>query len=163
MTPSAVFDGRLGPQVEHPDSFYPVYRDMIDGARAVTAVVEMQLDTLRTCSDSQTVSIGIRAVPTDSVVDTMTGLRLVAILFEDSVPYEMLGDTFYARMVVRSVLNDTFGIPLVLKFGREFDTTLTVPVQGWNVTRLGAAVFLQEYSSRQVLQSVVCRHLPVRR
>ncbi len=163
ITPSAVFDGRLGPQVEVPDSFYPVYRDMIDGARSVPAVVEMRLDSLRTRVDSQVAVIGLAVNPTDSAVDTMTGLRLVTVVFEDSVPYEMLGDTFYARMVARAVLADTFGIPLTLKFGREFDTTLRVPAREWNVERLGVVAFLQDCTSRRVLQSVVRRRLPVRR
>lgn len=158
-----MFDGRLGPQVEIPDSFYPVYRDMIDGARSVPAVLEMRLDSLRTWVDSQMATVGLAVSPTDSIVDTMTGLRLVAVILEDSVPYEMLGDTLYARMAARAVLTDTFGIPLTLKFGRDFDTTLTVPVQEWNVTRLGVAAFLQDYASRRVLQSVVRYRLPVRR
>lgn len=154
VEPTAVFDGRLGPQVPQPDSFYPVYRDMIDGARSRPTSVEMELDTALTRADSQQVTLALRIVPTDSSLDTAGNLRLVAVVYEDSVPYDFMGDTLYARLVTRAVVADTFGIPLALKFGQEFETTLVVPVQGWSPARLGSAVFVQDRASKAVLQSV---------
>jgi len=157
--PSAVFDGRPGPQVVEPDSFYPVYRDMIDGARAQTTVLELALDTALTRADSAQVSIGVRIEPTDSVVDAMAQLALVAVVFEDSVPYEFLGDTLPAWNVVRRVLSDTWGIPVSLRFGVPFETTLVVPNSGWRPKLVGAAAFVQDTATKQVLQSVLRRRL----
>lgn len=151
--PSAVFDGRPGPQVQEPDSFYPVYRDMIDGARSRRTVLEMVLDTALTKADSAQVSIGVRIEPTDSVVDEMAHLALVAVVFEDSVPYECLGDTLYAWRVVRRVLSDTWGIPVSLRFGTAFETTLVAPNPGWRPGLIGVAAFVQDTASKQVLQS----------
>jgi hypothetical protein len=158
--PAAMFDGELGPQVTELDSFYPRYRDMIDGARSVPAKLEIRLDTAVTRADSAQVTLGVVVTPTDSAVDTMGNLRLVAVVYEDSVPYvNFAGDTLYARLVARRVLADTWGIPLHLTFGQDFDTTLRTPAAGWRPDRLGAAVFVQDVGTRAVMQSVVRRRL----
>ncbi|MEO0085739.1 MAG: hypothetical protein ABIK37_03820 [candidate division WOR-3 bacterium] len=151
--PSAVFDGRPGPQVQEPDSFYAVYRDMIDGARSRKTVLEMALDTALTRADPGQVSIGVRIEPTDSVVDQMSHLSLMVVVFEDSVPYEYLGDTLHAWRVVRRVLSDTWGIPVSLRFGVPFETTLVASNPGWRPAHVGVAAFVQDRESKQVLQS----------
>uniref|UniRef100_A0A7C4GC57 Uncharacterized protein n=1 Tax=candidate division WOR-3 bacterium TaxID=2052148 RepID=A0A7C4GC57_UNCW3 len=151
--PSAVFDGRPGPQVQQPDSFYPVYRDMIDAARSRKTVLEMTLDPDLTRADSAQVSIGVRIEPTDSLIDAMANLALVAVVFEDSLPYEYLGDTLHAWRVVRRVLSDTWGIPVSLRLGTVFETTLVVPNPGWRPRLTGVAAFVQNTESKQVLQS----------
>lgn len=158
--PIAFFDGTgRAPQVMLPDSFYSIYKDMIDGARAQKSVLEMSLDPATTRIDSLWLRIGVHITPTDSVVNTMTALRLVAVVYEDSVPY-LPGDTVcYSPMTVRKVVGDSFGIPLQLKFGQDFDTLLTTPVANYATKRVGVAVFVQDRTNRAVLQSTVRRRI----
>lgn len=152
--PTAFFDGFYrSPQIS--DSFYEVYDNMIGQARSLTTVLEMSLDSATTRLDSTELSIGVRITPTDSAVDTMSSLMLVAVVYEDSVPYvSMLGDTAYARFCARCVIGDTWGVPLTLRLGTDYDTVLTTPLGAWNRSHLGAAVFVQDTSSLRVLQSV---------
>jgi len=159
--PSAFFDGTPGPAVSEPDSFYSVYRDMVDAARSVQTSLEMSLDTLLTRVDSNTVSIGVHITPTDSSVNQAGILRLMAVVYEDSVPYEFLGETLYARTVARAMVGDSLGLPLALRFGDEFDTMLTLPLGNWRKDFLGCAVFVQDTLDKSVLQSVGKQRIPV--
>ncbi|MBN2465888.1 hypothetical protein JXD38_09750, partial [candidate division WOR-3 bacterium] len=120
------------------------------------AVLEMMLDSATTRLDSAELSIGVHITPTDSAVDEMSGLMLVAVVYEDSAPYYsfLQQDTAYVRYCVRSVIGDTWGIPLKLSFGQDYDTVLTTPLGAWKRRHLGAAVFVQDTSSLRVLQSV---------
>jgi hypothetical protein len=153
--PTAFFDGFYrAPQIT--DSFYGVYDGMIGQARSLTTVIEMALDSTTTRLDSAELSIGVHITPTDSAVDQMNGLMLVAVIYEDSAPYYSMlqGDTAYARFCVRRVIGDTWGVPLELHFGDDYDTVLSTPLGAWNRSHLGAAVFVQDTSSLRVLQSV---------
>ncbi len=161
-SPWGFFDGSPSPQVTEPDSFYSWYKDMIDGARSQSTVLEMWLDSATTVIDSPLVRVGVHINPTDSVVDRMETLMLVAIIYEDSIPYESQlhgGDTVYARMVVRHVVADTWGIPVSFEFGTEFDTTLEIVLGDWQQDMLGAAVFVQDTTTKEVVQSVVKRRI----
>lgn len=128
---------------------------MIAGARSDSAVLEMSLDSVTTRLDSAELSIGVHITPTDSAVDTMNGLMLVAVVYEDSAPYYSMlkGDTAYARFCVRRVIGDTWGVPLALHFGDDYDTVFTTPLGAWDRSHLGAAVFVQDTASLRVLQS----------
>jgi len=153
--PTAFFDGFYrAPQVS--DSFYEIYDNMVGQARALTTVLEMSLDSATTRLDSTELSIGVHVTPTDSVVDRMNGLMLVAVVYEDSAPYYSMlrQDTAYARYCARRVIGDTWGIPLALRFGVNYDTVLTTPLGAWNRPHLGVAVFVQDTGSLRVLQSV---------
>jgi hypothetical protein len=156
LWPSAFFDGFYrAPQVSD-TLFYEPYRNMIQQARSLTTALEISFDSAATRLDSSQLRIGVHISPTDSVVDAMPSLMLVAVVCEDSVPYisTLSGDTVYARFCARRVIGDTWGIPLTLHFGADFDTVLTTPLGAWNRSRLGAAVFVQDTSSLRVLQSV---------
>lgn len=153
--PTAFFDGFYrAPQVS--DSFYSHYHDMVEQARSQKTILEMSLDSAATRLDSTELSVGVHITPTDSAVDAMASLMLVAVVFEDSAPYYSVlrQDTAYARFCARRVIGDTWGIPLALHLGADFDTVLTTPFGDWNRSRLGAAVFVQDTSSLRVLQSV---------
>jgi hypothetical protein len=155
LWPTAFFDGiNKAPQLS--DSFYPVYNDMIIGARSDSTVLELSLDSVTTRLDSTELSIGVHITPTDSTVNAMGGLMLVAVVYEDSAPFYSLlrQDTAYARFCVRCVVGDTWGVPLTLRLGTDYDTVLTTPLGAWNRAHLGAAVFVQDTSSLRVLQSV---------
>jgi hypothetical protein len=158
LWPSAFFDGFYrAEQVE--DSFYYVFRGKLEQARSQPTVLEMTLDTADTRIDSTQANIRVRITPTDSAVDRMNTLMLVTVIYEDSASYysQLQGDSGYARFCVRRVLSDTWGIPLHLRFGEDFDTLLTTSLGDWNRARVGAAVFVQDTTSMRVLQSVVKR------
>lgn len=154
--PLAFFDGTIrSPQVTLPDSFYPVYRDMVDASRARKTMLEMRIDSA--AIDSSRLTVRLIITPTDSSADTITSLRLVAIVFEDSVPYYSVlrTDTFYSPMTVRTVIGDSFGIPLRVRFGQDFDTVLSTPVPDWNPNHTGIAVTVQNLANRTALQTAV--------
>jgi len=115
---------------------------MIGQARSRTTVIEMSLDSVATRLDSAELRVGVHITPTDSALDRMNGLMLVAVVFEDSARYSSFGgDTAYARFCARRVIGDTWGVPLTLRFGSDFDTVLTTPLGAWERSRLGIAVF----------------------
>jgi hypothetical protein len=140
------------------DRYYAVYDSMVRQARSRTTVLELSLDSAATHLDSTELSIGIHITPTDTVVDHMAGLMLVAVIYEDSAPYAYLGGaTHYIRFCARGVIGGTWGIPLALRLGTDYDTMLTAPLGEWDRSHLGAAVFVQDTSSLRVIQSVVKR------
>ncbi len=161
-SPLAFWDGtRRSPQVVIPDSFYPLYKSLTDAARAQKTILEIGIDSLTTTIDSAGLRIGVHITPTDSAVDTMKSLRLVAVVYEDSLPYYSLaqGDTVYSSTTVRQIVGGGFGIPLELKFGGDFDTILHTAASRYNITRVGAAVFVQDFETRAVLQSAGKRRI----
>ena len=155
LWPTAFFDGFYkAPQVS--DTFYATYDHMIQQARSRTTILEMSLDSATTRLDSTELSIGVHITPTDSAVDALSSLMLVAVVFEDSAPFysALRQDTAYVPLCARRVIGDTWGIPLTLRLGADYDTVLSTPLGDWNRTRLGAAVFVQDTSNMRVLQSV---------
>lgn len=121
----------------------PVYRDMVDATRARKTMLELPIHS--TGIDPSRLPLQLSLTPTDPSVDTITTLRLVAIIFEDSVPYYsfLMGTTFYSPMTVRAIIGDSMGIPFNCRLGMEFDTLLTTPVTGLNINRTGIAVSVQ--------------------
>ncbi len=160
--PSTYFDGFYkAPMVSVEDSFYTVYRDYVDFARSQPAILEIGCDTLTTRLGPTNLSIGLRITPTDSAVDGMRTLQLVAVVYEDSAPYPSFsGDTAYARYCARTVIGGAWGVPVSFRFGQEFDTVLTTPLGNWTTARLGAAVFVQDTSNLRVMQSLLIRRFP---
>jgi len=160
LWPSAFFDGFYRvEQVHESDSFYSTYTRWIPQARALGSVLVLSLDSATTGIDSTHLRIGVHITPTGTAVDSMSTLMLAAVIYEDSVPYisALSGDTAYARWCARSVIGDTWGVPLTLRFGSDFDTVLTATLGPWNRSRIGAAVFVQDTSNLRVLWSAAKR------
>jgi hypothetical protein len=156
MWPSAFFDGPdRAPMTGY--RFYEIYDSMVRQARSRTTVLELSLVPALTRLDSTGVSIGVHVTPTDSAVDSMTNLALVTVVYEDSAPYLWSGYPHYIRFCAREAIGGTWGIPLTLKLGTEYDTVLTTPLGDWDRSHLGAAVFVQDTSSLRVIQSVAKR------
>jgi hypothetical protein len=153
MWPSAFFDGPdRAPMTDY--RFYEVYDSMVRQARSLTTVLELSLVPALTRLDSTEVSIGVHITPTDSAVDSMAGLTLLAVACEDSAPYLWGSDTHYVRFCAREAIGGTWGVPLALQLGTDYDTVLTAPLGAWDRSHLGAAVFVQDTSSLRVIQSV---------
>jgi hypothetical protein len=155
LWPAAFFDGfyRAG-QVS--DTFYETYDHWIQQARALGSILVVSLDSSTTGLDSTQMRLGVHITPTDTAVNSMSTLMLVAVVYEDSAPYisSLSGDTAYARFCARCVIGDTWGVPLKLRFGKDYDTVLTTPLGNWDRSRLGAAVFVQDTSNLRVMWSV---------
>lgn len=156
--PTTFFDGFYrAPQVTETDSFYGVYRNMADQARSISSILQMSLDTATTKLDSTRLYVGVHITPTDSAVDRVSTLMLSAVVYEDSAPFysQIGGDTLYARFCGRCVIGDTWGVPLTLHFGTDYDTVLSTPLDTtWIRSRLGVVVLVQDTSSLRVMQSV---------
>jgi hypothetical protein len=135
--------------------FYPTYNNMIGQARSLTTAMEMSIDSATTRVDSSEVRVGVHITPTDSAVNSMKDLMLVAVVFEDSAPYysALRGETAYAPYCARCVIGDTWGVPISLRLGVDYDTVLATPLGEWKKSHLGIAVFVQDTSSLRVLQS----------
>ncbi|MEO0079421.1 MAG: hypothetical protein ABIK44_01930 [candidate division WOR-3 bacterium] len=161
LWPTAFFSGRRQEQITSPDSFYAAYQAEFLGARSRTTVLAMALDSATTLIDSQRVSIGVRVHPTDTVANRLTGVNLVGIVFEDSVPYysPLRGETVYASVAVRQVIGDTWGVPIRLSFGADLDTVLTTPTGSWRFDKVGVAAFVQDTTTKEVLQAVMKRRI----
>jgi len=158
--PWAVFGGRSGEQVTNPDSFYSAYDAQVTRCRADSTPIEMWLDSAGTVVAPPNVRMRVKVNPTDSVVNGMGNLMLVCVVYEDSVPFEQFpGDTVYPRMVGRAVAGDTWGIPLSLVFGQEFDTTLEVTLGQWRTDYLGVAAFVQDTATKEILQAAGRRRI----
>jgi len=156
LWPTAFFDGTdRAPQLADPDPMYKAYDSMVRQARSQTTVLELSMDSAATRLDSTELSIGVHITPTDSAVNSMADLALIAVIYEDSAPYEYWGGaTNYIRFCAREVIGGTWGIPLTLRLGADYDTVLTAPLGAWDRSHLGAAVFVQDTSSLRVLQAV---------
>lgn len=160
--PWAVFGGRSGEQVTNPDSFYTAYDAQIFRSRTDSTPIELRLDSAGTVVAPPVVKVNVRVNPTDSTVNDMRTLALVAVVYEDSVAFERFpGDTVWVRMLARAVAADTWGIPLTLRFGQEFDTVLEVSLGPWRADRLGVAAFVQDTATKEVLQAVVRHRIAV--
>jgi len=157
--PRAVFSGRLVDQVTERDSFYSFFSGEAVRSRADSTPFEMWMDTLTTAIAPPALRIGVHINPTDSVVDEMRNLFLVAVVYEDSFGAPGLhGDTIFAP-IARAVVTDTWGVPLSLRFGSEFDTTLETTLGEWETSRLGVAAFVQDTSTKDILQATVIRRI----
>jgi hypothetical protein len=66
-------------------------------------------------------------------------------------------DTAYARYCARTVIGDTWGVPVSFRFGEDLDTVLTAPMGDWRPEHLGAAVFIQDTTNMRVMQSLLVR------
>ncbi len=154
LWPAAFFDGpERAPLTGDGESFYPIYDSMVRNARSTTTVLELSLDSATTRLDATEVRIGIHIKPTDSAVDSIAGLMLVVVVYEDSVAYCSMSpaDTHYIRFCARQVIGGTWGVPLKLRLGADYDTVITAPLDSWNRSHLGAAVFVQDTSNLCVL------------
>jgi hypothetical protein len=154
------FDGRdPAPQ----ETLYDAFLTRIEAARSRKTMLEMELDTAATGIVGGEVRVGVRINPLDTLVDDIESLMLVTVLFADSVMHTRLGssDTGYAPVAV-DVVGGAWGVPVRLAYATEFDTVVSAALGNWPQDRLGAAVFVQDTSTKAVLQTVTTRKVGVR-
>ncbi len=152
----AYFDGG---NAAFQETLYSALRGRIEAARSRPTMMEMELDSATTAIDSPMVSVGVNISPLDTLIDAMENLMLVAVLFEDSVPHRsFVGDTAYVPIAV-DVIGSPWGVPVSLAYATPFDTVLTAELGNWRQDYLGVAVFVQDTTTREVLQSVTRRRI----
>ncbi|MFO7638697.1 MAG: hypothetical protein R6X14_05310 [bacterium] len=154
--PVTYFDGGdAAPQ----ETLYETFRNRIEAARSRKTMFEMALDTAVTGIEGGNVRVGVRIKTLDTLVNDMNSLMLVPVLFLDSVGhYSLSGDTAYAPIAVE-VIGGPWGVPARLRYATDFDTVFAVPAGNWREDRLGVAVFIQDTTTKQVMQTVVTRKL----
>lgn len=124
-------------------------------------MLEMTLDTATTRIEGGEVRVGVKISPVDTVIDGMENLMLVGVVVADSVAHTRLGspDTGYAPVAV-DVIGGPWGVPVNLRYATELDTLISTPLGNWPLDRIGVAVFVQDTSTKEVLQTVTKRKLP---
>jgi len=148
--PATTFDGGEAVRTSGPEYNYPTFHAMTVAARNV--VPGAQLGVRATVGDSGgTVTVwatGVSATPTDT-------LRLCVVLVEDSVHAYLSGapDSVF-RHVMRQMLPGVDGEPVDLAVGDTVVRGYNFRFQPfWNRSTLGAVAFVQDVSTRRVLQA----------
>lgn len=155
--PVTYFDGR-DPQTGG-DTLVEAFRNRIEAARARPSMFEMELDTAKTGVEDGMVRVVVRINTLDTLVNDMRTLMLVPVLFQDSVGFAYPGqDTFFVPIAV-DVIGGPWGVPVRPRYATEFDTVFTAPLGNWNQDRLGVAVFIQDTTTKRIMQTTVTRKL----
>lgn len=149
QTPCLIVDGTDRVREENPDAYYTTFGGHIDLARAQPPRLRIGLeDSVR----ADTIRVRLVFEATDTI--SIQGASFFVAVFEDSLRAE---DGLYYNQVVRQILPDQNGFPLVLKSG-ALDTTVTF-VNRWPGAKLGIASFIQDMTSKEILQAAVKRKL----
>jgi len=151
--PAAVFDGGEVVRTPGPEYNYETFRNYILGAKSLIPGAQLNVEA---GLDTSAGRITIRAWGVDST--PAETLLLFAVITEDSIRECLPGATDSVfNDVLRALLPEPAGAKVRL-FRAE---TLTVeidfqPLQFWNLDRLNAVAFIQQPSSKRVLQTAQC-------
>ena len=156
--PATYFDGH--DLQSGSDTLIDAFRNRIEAARSRPTMFEMELDTTVTGIEGNTVRVGVRIHTLDTLANDMNSLMLVPVLFHDSFPELYFGseDTFFVPIAV-DVIGGPWGVPVRLRYATGFDTVFTATMRNWQKDRLGVAVFIQDTTTKRVMQTVVTRKL----
>lgn len=157
--PATVFDGGEVVRTPNPQYNYQAFRNYILGAKGVLPQAQLELEAA-VRADTATAVIrlfGVDATPAET-------LRLFVAITEDSVPATLAGATDSVfNSVMRALLPDTAGWQVWLVRGetlqKEQPFTLA---RFWRPDRLRVVAFIQQMSTRRVLQAAHC-HLVLRK
>lgn len=155
-SPAVVFDGLELVQTEDPNANYGVYRGWIVSERNRTPGLRLHIDV---SADSLMINLMLHVVTLDSIE---TGdYRYFFAVYEDSIYFAQSGapeSTF--AYVMREIVPDANGASIDLPYpdSSVYEESV-VPKSSWDVNKLGVVAFVQEMSSRDVLQAVVVKHL----
>lgn len=152
---TGVFDGIVKVQepIDPKTKYDQVITDRLPDSTRLVLTIE-SADTL-----AGSVNIRIRAITTDSIIGGNP--RLFAMIIQDSMKYGMTGDSLFSYVCRRIIPPDTtvIGIPFAHTVPNDtFDTTLTV-TNLWHASNLGVLTFIQDISSKKVIQAVMKRRL----
>ncbi len=148
--PATVFDGGPVVRTPGPEYNYETFKNYILGAKAVLPGVELVITTQR---DSSQATIAVRVFGVDSTPEE--SLRLYLVITEDSIRTVLPGATDSVfNNVMRLLLPDVNGWSCWLHRGDSLQFEQTVQLAPyWNHQRLSVVGFVQQPSTRRVLQA----------
>ncbi len=158
--PATVFDGGDVIRTSGPEHNYETFRNYILAARSVTPKAQLSLEaTLAT----GTGTVRVRATGVDST--PVESLRLFIVVQEDSVRTCPSGATDSVfNGVMRQMLPDENGTRVSLLKGDTLVVEETFPIKEfWNRSMLGAVAFVQDMTTRKILQTAFCRRFEEQR
>jgi len=148
--PALILDGYLEVVMpSDPVQYYGEFGNAIKVVKSESTFVTLVVDSAAADSAQGRVFIRLTA---DSIAPGAVP-TFHCVITEDSLT-DPLGGAYFR--VPRRFVPDLSGIPLSLDRGDTLDTTLTFPVAGYRLDKLGAAVFVEDASGSEehrVLQS----------
>jgi thiol-disulfide isomerase/thioredoxin len=151
--PAVVFDGGEVVRTPGPEYNYETYKNYILGARRIRPQAQL---TATAYLNSTAGRITIHAWGVDSTPSET--LQLFAVITEDHIREHLSGatDSVY-NDVMRAILPESTGKPIRLSRAE----TLTVEIEfqaqpAWQLDNLNLIAFIQQPSTRKVLQTVKC-------
>lgn len=150
--PAVLFDGTGPIWTTDPTQNYQTYKTHIINRRNYKSPLRIKLE-----SQIQTNTCNIKAtiIPTDII--NASNLRLFFIVCEDSVRFTLAGayDSIFNH-VMRAMVPDQNGIACTLTLGDSLTREVSFILnQAWNTTQLKVISFIQDISTKEVLQSAV--------
>lgn len=152
--PATVFDGGEVVRTPGPEYNYETFRNHILGAKSVLPGAELKIGCV---VDSNNILVrvqvsGVDATPAET-------LSLFLVLTEDSLQATLPGaaDSVFNN-VMRAMLPDVRGQPVWVARGDTvgFENRVSIG-DNWRLERLRAVAFVQQMSTKKVLQSAVAR------
>lgn len=154
--PAVLFDGTGPVWTTDPSEDYATYKNYLIGRRGKKSALRMALTTqLR--ADTVIAQTTIAAI--DSI--TANDLRLLIVLYEDSVRFHLIGasDSIFNR-VMRLMIPDENGIACTLNFGDSLNKEVRFNLnQTLKQNQLGLVAFVQDFTTKEVLQAILRKKL----
>ncbi|MCX7757436.1 MAG: Omp28-related outer membrane protein [candidate division WOR-3 bacterium] len=152
--PVVFFDGNGPVRTENPSMNYTTYKGYIQNARNRPAPLKIILDP-QVNNDSAVIKI--RLIPT--AIINSNNLRVLSVLVEDRVHFFLSGATESTfNNVMRAMLPDENGIPYSPQIGETARYEIKFPLRtNWILSNLRLVVFVQDFTTKEVLQSTQVR------
>lgn len=146
-----VFDGQN--RVKTESGHFDKYREVILERKKYLTPLIVSFASTSIAADS--VKATVRVIATDSLRNADP--RIFLIIFQDSMPYGLLGPlNFVCRRIVPP---DTLGIRIPVDSLAPLDTfNINLSTANiWNTTKLGLISFIQDNTTKAIIQAVIKR------
>ncbi len=148
---NGMFDGII--KVQEANDPKTKFREVIENRLKDSTRIKLTIEQTDTLNGN--VNVRIRTIATDSILETDP--RLFMVILQDSMPYGINGPLYFVGRKI--VPPDTFGLPFRhITVNDTFDTTLSV-TNNWHSRHLGVITFIQDISTKKVIQAVIKRGL----
>ena len=149
--PAVLFDGTGPVWTNDPSQNYETYKNYIIGRRNRKSQLRMHLEA-SVQADSGILKTAVVVIDSIAVTD----LRLLFVIYEDSVHFSLVGATDSVfNNVMRLMIPDEDGIACTLAFGDSVTKEVRFTMDhNLNQTQLGVISFVQCFTTKEVLQSV---------
>jgi len=151
-SPTVVFDGIHIVQTEDPNQDYATYKNFIISERNREPKLRLHLETNLIAFS---VNLKLHIVVVDSI--KIDDRYLFFVVYEDSVYFAQSGapeSTF--NYVMRKMVPDERGIPIGLSYPDSIVKEVNFNLQdNWHKDKLGIVAFIQDKTTKEVLQAIV--------